>query len=178
MRKDKNPTCDLRDSRHRGRTCGPHGVCIREVPALKCFKQIRNLGLKIHRHSQFPPTESLGWGCNSFQASNIQRVVLQAHNNDTREERELILLCLDRHANKIVPTDKGNLKPDSTNYLKKRLNIGRHHRGHAKWWPVSLRQVALWPLCALTAAALQSGLRGGRGTDCAHATRGAHRQHF
>ena len=107
-------TCDLRDSRQPGRTCGPHGVRIREVPALpavpalRChitpkisalkFKQIRNLGLKVHRHSQFPPTESLGWGCNSFQASNIQLVVLLAHNNDNKEERELILLCLHRHA--------------------------------------------------------------------------------
>ena len=104
----RHATCD---SRHPGRTCGPHGVRIREVPALpavpalrchiapkksalKCFKQIRNLGLKVHHHSHFPPTESLGWGCDSFQASNIQRVVLQAHNNDNKEDRELILLCL------------------------------------------------------------------------------------
>ena len=41
LRKDKNPTCDLRDSRHPGRTCGPHGVRIREVPALPAVPALR-----------------------------------------------------------------------------------------------------------------------------------------
>ena len=66
-----------RDTQVAPAVAGPHGVRIRGVPALRChitpkfsalkFKQIRNLGLKVHRRSQFAPTESLGWVATVFK---------------------------------------------------------------------------------------------------------------
>ena len=121
------PDSNLRDSRQPGRTCGctgPHGVRIRGVACAALphhtdklspmkFKQLQNLKhIGIHNfHSQFPPTESLGWGATVFNHQTYNTWCCKPTTTTTKRKGVESCLCLHRHyaeRNKCIPNVKQN----------------------------------------------------------------------